>query len=273
MKGTKGKTSWHPIAPELASAERWGVVVVGAGGNGSQMVAGLAQMHQAMRALGHPGGLAVRVYDDDTVSEANVGRQLYSLADVGLNKAIVAVNRVNLFYGLDWEAVPRRFPNESGGISYHCRPAGSSRVHLLISCVDTAAARRSIHQAIWRSRHEAPLYWLDLGNGKHDGQVILGQPDNGLSKGKGKEVPARLPCITDLFPDLLDDDFQEDDTPSCSLAEALAHQDLFINRAVSTFALELLWALFRNAGVSYHGTFLNLEDGQVNPLVASHPML
>ncbi len=264
MKGKQEKKkSWHAIVPELASAERWGVIVVGAGGNGCQMIAGLAQMHRAMIELGHPGGLAVRVYDDDIVSEANVGRQLYSLADVGINKAIVSVNRVNLFYGLDWEAVPQRFSVAQSGISYHCRPANAARVHVLISCVDTAAARRSIHQAIWKARHEAPLYWLDMGNGKHDGQVILGQPETGL---KGAGEIARLPCVTDLFPDLLDDDFQEDDTPSCSLAEALAHQDLFINRAVSTFALELLWTLFRQGGLGYHGAFVNLVDGQVNAL-------
>eukprot|EP01031_Cornospumella_fuschlensis_P020928 gene20928-25647_t len=42
----------------------------------------MAKSSRAMRALGHPCGLHVRAFDPDTVSEANVGRQLYSRADV-----------------------------------------------------------------------------------------------------------------------------------------------------------------------------------------------
>jgi PRTRC genetic system ThiF family protein len=254
------RPNWHDLDPWLASAPCWGVIVVGAGGNGCQMIAGLAQMHRAMIELGHPGGLSVTVYDDDLVSESNIGRQLYSPADVGLNKAIVAVNRVNLFYGLDWDAVPERFP-KTEVLDYHCRPRRAGRFDLLISCVDTVAARQKIHRAMWKN-HSSPTYWLDMGNGKHDGQVILGQP----AKPSGPIPKQRLPCVTELFPEMLAPDFPEDDTPSCSLAEALTHQDLFINRAVSTFALELLWSLFRNGGLSYHGAFINLESGHVNPL-------
>lgn len=64
----------------------------------------------------------------------------------------------------------------------------------------------------------------------------------------------------------MDEDFVEDDAPSCSLAEALTRQDLFVNRAVSTFALDMLWRLFKDGGLKNHGAFINLEDGIVNPL-------
>ena len=251
------RPNWHPLNKGLLTVDRWGVVVVGAGGNGCEMINGLARMHVAMRALGHPGGLAVKVYDDDQVSEANIGRQLYATSDIGQNKAVIAVNRVNCFFGLDWEAAPERFPEGNSDpfhMSPHCLPSRASHVHILISCVDTAAARRTIARFI-TTKHGAPVYWLDLGNGKGDGQVILGHASE-----------PKLPSVVEVFPEILDEGFVEDDTPSCSLAEALEHQDLFINRAIATFALDLLWRLFKDAGIGHHGAFINLASGHVNPL-------
>ncbi|MBO8471748.1 MAG: ThiF family adenylyltransferase, partial [Bacteroidetes bacterium] len=62
------------------------VNVIGAGGTGSQVLTCLARFDTALRGLGHPG-LFVTVYDPDTVTEANIGRQLFSPSDIGLNKA------------------------------------------------------------------------------------------------------------------------------------------------------------------------------------------
>jgi PRTRC genetic system ThiF family protein len=70
----------------------------------------------------------------------------------------------------------------------------------------------------------------------------------------------------EIFPELLDESLEEDPRPSCSLAESLDQQDLFINQAVATFALNLLWRLFRDGKIEYHGGFINLATGRVNPL-------
>jgi molybdopterin/thiamine biosynthesis adenylyltransferase len=58
--------------------------LAGVGGNGAQMAACLARLDIAIRALGHPHGLFVHAFDPDTVTEANVGRQLYSPSDIGV---------------------------------------------------------------------------------------------------------------------------------------------------------------------------------------------
>ena len=95
----------HQLSPRLLErAVR--VLIVGSGGNGSAMLMGLPYLHQAMKVWGHPGGLEVTVVDADTVSETNCVRQPFSRSDIGMNKATVLVNRVNLFWGLDWEARP-----------------------------------------------------------------------------------------------------------------------------------------------------------------------
>ena len=84
---------YHPVT----------VFVIGAGGTGSQVATGLARMSVALQALGHPG-LHVTVFDPDTVTEANIGRQLFSGSELGLNKAAALVTRINRFFGFSWEA-------------------------------------------------------------------------------------------------------------------------------------------------------------------------
>ncbi len=92
--------------------------------------------------------------------------------------------------------------------------------------------------------------------------MILGQPKPG-----GKSFPERLPTVVDLFPEILDESNPEtDDGPSCSLAEALDHQELFINQAMATFGLDLLWKMFRHGKVDHHGVFVNLSAGRTSPL-------
>lgn len=77
------------------------VFVIGAGGTGSQVITNLARMSMALQALGHPG-LHVTVFDPDTVSQANIGRQLFSETELGLNKAVSLVTRINRFFGYAW---------------------------------------------------------------------------------------------------------------------------------------------------------------------------
>lgn len=232
------------------------VALVGCGGVGSQVLTGLARLHTALVALGHPGGLNVTAYDPDTVSESNVGRQLFSPADVGINKAVLLVHRLNTFFGLNWTAKPCRFPE----VGMFNKP------HIVISCVDTKAARRAIAKEVGHSNTYNPIYyWLDMGNNLTDGQIILGQPGFGKKRKKGQQVA--LPTVTDLYPEIMDASLPEDDDgPSCSLAEALERQDLFIGQSIATFGLQLLWSLFRNGGVDHHGYFVNLKAGRVTPL-------
>ena len=85
----------HPVTVNL----------IGAGGTGSQVLTCLARLDTALRGLGHPG-LFITVYDSDIVTEANIGRQLFSPSDIGLNKAQCLVTRMNNFFGNDWKAVP-----------------------------------------------------------------------------------------------------------------------------------------------------------------------
>lgn len=243
----------HIIHPSLT--EDFTITLVGAGGSGSQMLTCLGRLHRAITALGHPGFI-VTVYDPDTVSEANVGRQMFAPADVGLHKAAVLVHRVNQFFGLAWIARAHPFP--------HSGPGSTS--DLLISCVDTTKARRQI-DANLRQRW-THSYLLDLGNRAADGQAVLGEYPGRKGQADDPEPPAgslALPSPYALLPELLATD-TKDDAPSCSLAEALERQELFVNDDVVRAGCQILWNLLRHGQISWHGAFVNCKTGRRTPL-------
>lgn len=246
----------HLIDPRLLD-RRVTVHLVGVGGNGAQMAACLARLDIAMRALGHPHGLHVTAFDADRVSEANVGRQLYSAADVGRHKSLVTIHRLNQFYGLDWEAEPLRYE------AFQRRRSIGTSADLLIGCVDSRAVRRNLH-ALMFDPDMGYRYWLDLGNTEATAQVVLGEPD-GWGYGPAARGP-RLPCVTELFPELLDEVAPEDDQPSCSVRMSLASQGLSVNDVAVRFAAQLLYELFSRGRLSAHGVVVNLDSKRSGPI-------
>ena len=243
----------HTIVPHLLR-RTVKVAVIGCGGTGSAIIAGLPHLHQALVASGHPSGLAVTVIDGDRISPANCVRQPFSENEIGLFKAVVLINRLNLFWGLKWEAVPNHVSNGH---------AIANDIDLVIGCVDTRQARATIHQAL-TSNWCGTLYWLDLGNNADSGQFVLGQPLNRANRHKA----ARLRTVSELFGEIIDPALDDDAQPSCSAAEALERQHPFINQALAQHALALLSRLFRCESLSYHGGFVNLASGSVVPLRA-----
>ena len=244
----------HLIDPALLD-RRVSIHLVGVGGNGAQMAACLARLDIAMKALGHPHGLHVTAFDADRVSEANVGRQLYSPADIGRHKAIVTIHRLNQFYGLDWIAHPVRY--EAFETNRYSLPSAD----ILVSCVDSRFARRMLHEAVFDGGGRY-RYWLDLGNTEASAQVILGQGPHRTRS----ERSMRLPCVTELFSELLDTNAPDDNRPSCSVRVSLASQGLFINDVAVRFAAQLLYELFSNGRLDQHGVVVNLDSKRTGPI-------
>ena len=143
-----------------------------------------------------------------------------------------------------------------------------------------------------------PAYWLDCGNLATVGQVVLGQPGREKedawprskvfdpdtvvwqgqhlkqirikkgydSLGLESKRYLRLPCVTELFPDLMDEGFDETEEPSCSMVDALKKQSLFVNRTVSAYALDLLWELIKEGTVENQGVYFNLRTRKSEPV-------
>ena len=249
------------------------VNLIGAGGTGSQVLTALARMNHALIELNHPG-LFVRLFDDDKVERANLGRQLFATAELKQYKAVALINRVNLFFGTNWKAITARYSKATFKQQGELSQAG-----LTISCVDTVQARLEIaeilksldkHRGYGRNK---PVYYMDFGNSRFTGQVILStigkvaQPQM-----KKYDTVDSLPMVTDEFRDLLTASEGSDKTPSCSLAQALTKQDLFINSALANTGASLLWQLFREGMLFNRGFFINLKDFRMQPLKVAKPL-
>jgi len=247
----------HRIHPELLERQVR-VLVVGCGGTGSAVVAGLPYLHQSLVARGHPGGLQVTVVDGETIFPTNCVRQPFARSEVGLNKAIVLVNRLNLFWGLKWQAVPVHL--RQGTFISRSYSGDDLRAHIVVGCVDTRAARAAIRDAV--GNWSTVSYWLDLGNNADSGQFILGEPLNE----RNRRARLRLRTAAELFPEIVDPTLDDDGEPSCSAAAALERQEPFINSTLAQHALALLARLFRYGEISYHGGFVNLATGATSVL-------
>ena len=230
------------------------VVLAGAGGSGSEVLDGLARIDRALRALDHPG-FQMSVFDPDNVSATNTVRQRFWPADVGQNKAELLMHRYATFGGLDGRGYA-----EALTVSTLDAIPG---VDLLVTCVDKARIRHAIGAHAWHLDPDRwrDTLWLDLGNGARTGQVVLGHLGGWMGD------PARLPNVCDLFPELAEAErLDADATPSCSAAEALAAQDLFINRWVAVAAGDLLWQLVRHGTLGVHGFFIHPTGVRVSEL-------
>ena len=236
----------HPVTINL----------IGAGGTGSQVLTALSRMSHTLIALGHPG-FHVTAFDPDIVTEANLGRQLFSESYLGLNKAVIMTSRINRFFSTGWQAIPDIYRNEPANI--------------IITCTDNVKSRLDIASGLLSKTDKGYdfkklMYWLDFGNTVNSGQVILGtfgKIDQPKSK---KYIPTgKLSCITERF-DLTKID-EKNSGPSCSLAEAIEKQDLFINSTLANIGAKLLWKLFREGMTDQAGVFLNMDTMKMNPVV------
>ena len=225
----------HPVTVNL----------IGAGGTGSQVLTCLARLDTALRGLGHPG-LFVTLYDPDTVTEANIGRQLFGPSDLGQNKAQCLVTRINNFFGNDWKAQADIYP----AVLKDTRR--DNLANITITCTDNIKSR------------------IDLWNllrALTTGQVVLGTVPKKIKQPASKlyETVNSLKVITRMVKYARVK--ETDSGPSCSLAEALERQDLFINSTLAQLGCGILWKMFRNGVIEHNGLYLNLDTMKVNPII------
>jgi PRTRC genetic system ThiF family protein len=245
----------HPVTINL----------IGCGGTGSQVITSLARMHVALRALGHPG-LYVRAIDPKIVTEANFGRQLFSVSDIGQPKCTILVGRINRFFSLDWESAHAVYDEK----------AKIPSANITISCVDSGPARKKIKSALLEAHENSwpkagnhtrvedfqkIYYWMDFGNSMDRGQVVISTlGDIEQPKDSGFDCRGRLPTVDKLHRDIFNVGKANEQ------AEALTKQDLFINTNLANMGLAILWKMFRQLRITYHGCYVNLSTMLTNPI-------
>ncbi|MCH8552512.1 MAG: PRTRC system ThiF family protein [Natronospirillum sp.] len=237
---------------DLSAREPVQIILVGAGGTGSEMLARLVKMHFRLTALDMPG-LHVTVLDPDVVSEANVGQQNFWPSDVGLPKAQLLVERYNCAAGLGWGYGNCAFSPDILGEHQINGPAGGA---ILITCTDSPELRWEIGQFDLGS-----MLWIDSGNDRASGQVVLGHT--------GDVHAQYVPNVADLYPGLETTFKVEGD--SCSAADSLRKQAYGINEAMAASVGRMVWELVYNSCIDYHMTLINLADDIVEQKLPIDP--
>ncbi|MGE6397363.1 PRTRC system ThiF family protein [Chryseobacterium scophthalmum] len=243
------------------------VNVIGAGGTGSKFMTALMEINHSLLQLDHPG-LDVHLWDDDIITASNIGRQRFADSERNLYKSQAIINRLNRWAGTSWKAETVKFERTTDG-----KIPDNARASMYISCTDTVASRIEMNKIMqklnddYEYHRDKARYWLDLGNTKFSGQGILstiGKIEQPTSK-KFKTFD-RLPSIIEEYGTVMQTSEQEDNTPSCSLAESLLKQDLFINSTIAQLGASLLWNLLKTGMTENRGFFLNLQNFKSQPI-------
>lgn len=225
------------------------IILIGAGGTGSHMLSHLARMHMALKELGHEG-LNVVVYDNKTVNNINPVRQLFGYSDIGRFKAQVLIERINRFYGLDWEYRNTKW------VSTDYKNADT----IIVSCVDTIGSRKDIFKIANNRFHH---YVLDIGNGKDYGQVILSTRYSNQPK-SGKYIP--IDVLKNMF-QIHGNVKSVPNSESCNVFDSLNTQGFMTNSLLAGLGAEMLWKFFNDKVLTYHGVYLNLKTMQTRPIL------
>ena len=136
--------------------------VVGCGGTGGFVAEGLCRLL--------PNEETLLLIDHDRVEPHNLRRQNFFEGDVGKFKSQVLAERLSRQYGRKVGYCTSPYTrhllkgSELGGRFQTYAAQG-----LVVGCVDNAGARREIMESM-----RFGSWWLDAGNGRHSGQVLLG---------------------------------------------------------------------------------------------------
>lgn len=238
-----------PIVPFLVPDLHFvTIVLIGCGGTGSHIAQSLARLAVHCRDSGGPAIELVFV-DGDRVEAKNVGRQLFSVADIGRNKAQVLAGRFSAVFGLEIAADPEMLT----GQRIQMEPGGYS---IIVGAVDGAAGRRAIRETL----HQFHL-WIDCGNHESSGQVVVG---SAASKDRLKGALAlgicgALPAAPVIYPELLID-APERPQQDCAAAMQDNAQSLCVNQAMAAVASQYLYQVVIKRRLATFRTVIDLSS-------------
>jgi PRTRC genetic system ThiF family protein len=247
---------YRVILPEVATTT---IIQVGVGGTGSWLAMSLARLVYHAGQAGQTVKLVL--VDPDTVEERNVGRQGFSPAEVGQNKAESMALRLSLALGIEVAAaaVPFVAADFVRWAKQQYRPYGSDKTRLvLVGAVDNYLARRELAQAV--VEREGRVWAVDCGNGRANGQVLVGNlTDPNQMQVDVLSVCNGLPSPYLQEPGLLEPDPIDSNPLSCADLTLREEQSLLINSQVAAVAAQYIYDLVIRRTLWQYATYLNLE--------------
>jgi PRTRC genetic system ThiF family protein len=204
--------------------------------------------------------------DPDAVEIKNIYRQNFCRAEVGFNKAVALAVRYGTVWGVNINAFPQKFSYDMIDAPHY------DDLVVLIGCVDNPAARRDMQGAVRRIR--STVFWLDCGNVKESGQVLIGRNGPG-EKVKTFPFPDRcawIPLPSRQHRELVGKKTGGDEPESapaeaaglsCAEIAMLDEQGLTINQAIASVAADYLVRLLLTQTLDKFQTYIDLNSGSM----------
>jgi hypothetical protein len=151
------------------------IFVGGCGGTGSNLVPHLVQLVGAYQY----GAITIVLCDEDRVEKGNIGRQFFISPDVGNNKAAVLQKRYLAAWDVDISYHPYYIRETDVLLKLLKKPEAHEHrtpLPILVGAVDNDSSRRIFHEAFYKLKDIA---YIDAGNSKFNGQVVVGLRING----------------------------------------------------------------------------------------------
>jgi PRTRC genetic system ThiF family protein len=239
-----------PAVPFLIPEHRTVTIcLVGCGGTGSHIAQALARLAAHCRDSGGPQ-LMLGFVDGDVVEAKNVGRQLFSVADVGTNKAVALAGRFNAVFGLQIAAFAEMLDDE--------RRLNSVGYRILVGAVDGASGRRALAKQLAQGWD----LWIDCGNHESSGQVAVGNAPTPTAVAGALKLPglcSKLPTAPVIYPELLKDAPirpRED----CAAAMQDNAQSLMVNQMMASIAAQYLYGAVVRRRLTTFQTVVDLDS-------------
>jgi PRTRC genetic system ThiF family protein len=246
----------------LANNDRPKLVVVGCGGTGSLVAEGLCR-------LLINNDLTLMLVDFDRVESHNLLRQNFFAGEVGKFKSQALAERLSRQYDrkIGYSVMPYErdmFDEPMGAGMYH-----KAMSLIIIGCVDTAEARRSIADSMSSNWNN---WWLDAGNGHHSGQVLLGNTghSDGLKESFdiASHAVTKLPLPSLQLPALLIPQVEKTRPRDCAEAIEDDEQSPTINQAMAMLVVDFVYRLLSGT-LTNMGTYIDLDAGTLQTVPAT----
>lgn len=254
--------------------------LVGAGGTGSFMAMNLARL--AFELNGRGKAASITIVDPDSVEKGNIPRSNFCFAEIGQNKAETLTGRIARAWGIEVGFVKEGFTPallQSARDDWSVQSPGSNKLSVLVGCVDNHLARLQMHEAVKfyneqrYSSDGARLWWIDGGNGRDTGQILIGNRlDEKTICDSARKSPilSLLPAPSLQHPELLKRESAKsierqnqttEERITCAERIRLGEQSLNVNQRVAVEMSEILAELLLTQTLKRFATYFDLESG------------
>lgn len=259
------------VLPTIFSLERYErprkILVIGCGGTGAFVISHLARLFST---FGEDHSYELLIADGDIVEEKNLLRQHFISQDIGKNKAEVLAERYAAAFGIQISAITEHIEKEKFLISQ-----ANYRATLIIGCVDNNATRKLIHNTFFAkdTTHNIGnnLFWIDSGNEESNGQVVCGCAlpryvyygtviNTQIKNPRTRAGVFSLPCVTELYPEILSEKSKFNSQLSCAERAASAPQNMMTNVTAATIVTNYAQKIILGMPLNSHAVEFSIKN-------------